>query len=79
VLDVLEGNGGLALIVAAFVVAAGLEVLDERADASIPRGARFASGRPRSTVRTALRVALAVLVLAALAATVVRVLPVLGD
>ncbi|TYP87218.1 hypothetical protein [Blastococcus xanthinilyticus] len=81
----LAGPLGLVLLAAAVLVAAVLEVLDERADArtahdaAVPRRHRHAAPRSHRTAWLALRVSLVVLVLAALAATAARVLPVLGS
>lgn len=71
-LHALSGPLGMAFIVAALLVTAALEVLDQRATP----GARSMHGEPRPGGRALVRglhVALAVLAVAALAATAVRV------
>jgi hypothetical protein len=69
---------GLGIIAAAVLVTLALEVLDERAVARGPAGAGSV-GRPRKgPVGTLLRVVLALLVIAALAATVVRLVAFMG-
>lgn len=73
-IDLLVNDLGLGIIIAAGLVTVLLEIRDVRASATIPAGPGGRAGRRRmSLLRRTLGGALLVLLLAALAATAVRV------
>lgn len=72
-LHLLSGGLGLGLIIAALVLAAALDVVDHLRTAAPPPGASGGAVRDRSSVLTAARLWLVVLVAASLVAVLVRI------